>query len=171
MPFITCPKCAEEALAPRDLGGLRFPCPECGERIFVPRDESARRERREGRRWLGWCAAVLVPYAVSFPLTACELGSGKPVPGYTAFMLALPVMMASWLANPALWLGVLLLGIGARRGALVSGVLAALLALSTIAYFPLISLREGYYLWLGSALLLTVIAALVPEGAEGRRSV
>jgi hypothetical protein len=53
----------------------------------------------------------------------------------------------SWLANPMILVGMYMLGIGARRHAAVTGVLAILLALCACQVAWII---PGYYLWLGS---------------------
>jgi hypothetical protein len=70
-----------------------------------------------------------------------------------------------WLANPALWLGWLLLVCRRWRGACVAGCLALVLALNAPLVFqpregPWVPTGAGYHLWFGSMALLACSAPM-----------
>ncbi|WP_406694884.1 hypothetical protein V5E97_27960 [Singulisphaera sp. Ch08] len=88
-------------------------------------------------------------------LTRCFSGSAHVERG--SWLLGL-----SWLANPAAWVGILLLGMGAWRLATVAGELAILLALCAVSVGGFI---PSYYLWVAS------MAVVVYGAFRGLRSV
>src|SRR5262245_50658274 len=38
MPFVTCPSCGKESIAPRELAGLQWNCPKCNMAMIVEED-------------------------------------------------------------------------------------------------------------------------------------
>ena len=40
MPFVNCPACGKEVVAPRDLIGLEWDCPKCGAPFIVREDDA-----------------------------------------------------------------------------------------------------------------------------------
>lgn len=108
-------------------------------------------------KWLA-VAAIAGTYTWSFFLPATQdwIGPvGKLLTGWEAFrsMGCLPV----WLANPLLVLGVMAFLVRYYQTALILGVAATLDACILLENYR--DLYAGYYLWLTSMLLLTVVAA------------
>jgi hypothetical protein len=56
MPFVTCPECEHESVAPRELIGLEWACPKCGSSFVVedgdPRAPLRRRKRNRRGPWV-----------------------------------------------------------------------------------------------------------------------
>lgn len=114
--------------------------------------------------------ASLATYGISFCLPAFEIGvegRGTSESGFSAFLVAFLALgqeyfggLASflvWLANPAFWIGVVLLATGRPTAALVASCAALLLGCSFV-FGPLILV--GYYVWLGSMALLAGACAV-----------
>jgi hypothetical protein len=108
--------------------------------------------------------AALASYAVSFLLPTFLIvveGKGDAEYGFTAFMVAFlaawedmyggPFVFLVWLANPAFWTGAVLFARGRSRNA--AGVCALAFALGCRFMFADLILF-GYYVWLGSMVLL-----------------
>jgi hypothetical protein len=119
---------------------------------------------------------ILAVYGVSFALPAYPgtIGLGAFLAALYYLPIAVlgfivgrsPISFASvclsWLANPVLWVGLILLAKGRWHGAARVGLVAALLAsipLLTQDYHH--GLRIGYFAWLASMILLI---ALSPAG-------
>jgi hypothetical protein len=129
------------------------------------------------------CATVLLLYGLSFLLPATsrskhgslidfysEIGGSVAwkadgvLYGYEVFLdLAVGVIWPSftwvWFANPALWVGVILLPTKRWRWAWTAGCLALVLGISAggfvVSHGRDMHLYVGYYVWLGSMALLT----------------
>lgn len=52
MPFVNCPSCGKESIAPRELIGLEWDCPKC-KQSFLVRDDDAPRSAPRRRRKKG----------------------------------------------------------------------------------------------------------------------
>jgi hypothetical protein len=121
-----------------------------------------RREPKDrGYAWAAfgvYIAALVVPFGAHgfymgwAALRECATDSGGRRVGY--FLLGL-----SWLANPVVWAGIILLGIGLRWWAAVAGVIALLFAVCAVGE-GLIS--PGYYLWLVCMSLVVYPALRAP---------
>src|SRR5262249_33652503 len=73
------------------------------------------------------------------------------------------IVLTGWVPNPLLWAGLVCLGIGRMRTAASLGIAAVLAALSnafTWFHFDFRYLLEGYYCWVMSMIVLTVVAAI-----------
>ena len=126
------------------------------------------------------CATPAIEFAAERPAT--DFGDLRFLPDYEAGpqlgITALacgwaPPWTLPWLANVALLTGAIFLILRKNRWALGSGIVAALLALSTWALFNyderLIRLLVGYYLWQASMLALIGGAGILAvRGARGK---
>lgn len=65
MPFVNCPKCDFEFVAPRELIGLNTECPKCGKYFPIETDSSDGPSRRRKRSWSGVQVGVVVAVAGS----------------------------------------------------------------------------------------------------------
>jgi len=142
------------------------------------------------------CSTILLLYGISFllPVTGrpqhntivdfySGLGSSAGwnvigvLYGYEVFgQLAIGVICPSptwvWFANPALWIGVILLATGKWRIAWIAGCFALLLGIWAGGYIIYhgrdMHLYIGYYIWLGSigllALSRNVLGFAMPQG-------
>jgi hypothetical protein len=111
---------------------------------------------RVKRRWL--LGTVCLIYVSSFLLPVY-----RAAPGWFAFIVTLTGLRFEgqgssfspvWLANPVLWIGVLLLATGRAGAAGIAGVVAVLLALLPMLHGSEEHLLIGYYAWLLSMAVL-----------------
>jgi len=120
-------------------------------------------------------AIIITVYVVSFFLPALgNLREKVSMSGSQAFLtsLLLPVH-CGWFANPLLWVGLLFMASSRRRLAAVSGIVAVLVStipilfivVSSGQYFFLI----GYYIWVGSMVLMGVLPFYLPSGTSSVR--
>jgi hypothetical protein len=126
---------------------------------------------QEDRLWdaiaMGVVAAM---YAIAFFLPVVDISRpSMTVSGGTAFLAWIyrviegdHYRLLSWSANPLFWLAFLLFAINWRREALVAGLLAVALAASIWIGLG-DRLRVGYYCWLASMILLTILSAVLVE--------
>jgi hypothetical protein len=102
-----------------------------------------------------WLAVVVCLYLASFFLPVSDGGTPRAMYGFQAFFggLVSLVYIPMWLANPAMWFGCIRFGEGRWKAARNAGLLATLLGVSEI-WFMDDQLEIGYYLWVGSMVLL-----------------
>lgn len=77
MPFVTCPKCRIESMAPRELVGMDWECPKCGEPIAVidePTSAAVRRRKDKSPTSFYVGVACLVLSIAVFLLTLFKIG-------------------------------------------------------------------------------------------------
>jgi hypothetical protein len=108
-----------------------------------------------------------------------------PQPGYVAFReswnllhyaepndIGWRALGAPWFANPAIWIGILLLAAGYWRAATIVGGGASLLALMAITQFEgRIGTEVGYWVWVSSAAILLCAGLVQLVVCRSRRSV
>jgi hypothetical protein len=132
----------------------------------------------------GWAklSAIVVAgvYATSFFLPAMVTPSGPglsqhaSIPGWDAFamgIVALFIPCPAWLANPGLIAGTVLLAKGNYGWASFLGVFSCVLALTTLFLcgpdiYPLV----GFFVWLGSMVLLVGLSLVLMLGERARQT-
>lgn len=111
---------------------------------------------RVNKRWL--LGVVCLMYVSSFLLPVY-----RAAPGWFAFIVTLTGLRFEgqgsgfspvWLANLALWIGLVLLATDRTRAAGITGVVAVVLALPPMLHGPEEHLLIGYYAWLLSMVIL-----------------
>jgi hypothetical protein len=119
-----------------------------------------------------YAASMFLPLAPPFMSQVAE-NNGSPrvvvlsQPGFVAFRESWKmlnyweptdadwwVLGAPWLANPAIWLGVVFLAAGSWRLAMVTGGSGLVLALLVISQYSQVGADVGYWAWAGSAAIL-----------------
>ena len=121
----------------------------------------------------GLMILCVICYVVSFGLPAIEIGKDNIAFGLEAFcdgIFALLVGCPAVFANPMLWSGFIVLGWRKWRIALVLGILATILSISTLMmyapgddprvspdkiHYKITGLHPGYWWWLASFVLFT----------------
>ena len=130
-------------------------------------------------RWVSPIATLLL-YGISLSLPAIAVNGrigAAPAPGYEAALIGafaiVFLLQPAVLANPAIWLGSVLLACGRFRAATVVGAIAVACTLSALLIYDpaappqgggadtppshpprIIELLAGYYCWVGSATML-----------------
>lgn len=127
----------------------------------------------------------VLAYGTSFFLPAFTTndGDGQPALGYVAFLVGffgLFMLQTAWLANPALWIGLILVGCRSWKAAAVCGVVASGFALAALMIYEpgaprpphactslsgiekirLTTILPGYWCWLASMALFAMACAV-----------
>ena len=136
------------------------------------------------KRWLvAVCAAGLYALSMLLPTAAPfnPESNNTTYPGYVAFRawkvvldwspgeLDCWLLGTAWLANPAIWLAVVLVATGRWRTAMVAAGCGFVLGLVVLPrFYPIVSGFPGYWAWIGSAALL-LVASLYSHLASRER--
>ena len=126
--------------------------------------------RTRVEQWFGWLAFAVIGalYAISFFLPFLLIDRHHPLladpiwDGAIVFMSGMPGAEVSWLANPALWVGLVMLILGRWRAASIAGIVALFIGflLKMIEIHvgsggqTTYHLLTGYCVWLASMVLL-----------------
>jgi len=80
VPLVTCPECDHEAIAPRELIGVKWACPSCGTRFIVSDGDRSAPQRRWGNRFGPWVVAAGLGVAglFVFGLLAVAVSRARP---------------------------------------------------------------------------------------------
>ena len=200
-----CPRCNKSFQTPDQAARMQAECPDCGmfaDASTTPASASPASIAASPAPAAGWSAAggfliglSVLAYVYSFcvPAFVTNEPSAPAAWGILAFVFGLVGLVegqTTWLANPALWAGLICAACRAWKAASVFGILATCFALAALSIYEpsaaqlpqrgcmsstpmetirLTQLLPGYCCWLASMVLLLSGSVLMVQFSPGRR--